>query len=92
MHILDKPLEIERLALLAIKMVDDSRRPMDELEPTFREVLPKAYRLLQLTEEFLAERDKEKEAAGLAYWSSPEGLARMAEIKGRFEGKERKKR
>jgi hypothetical protein len=83
MHILDKPLEIERLTLLAIQMVDDSRRPMEELEPAFTEALPKAYRLLQLTEEFLAEKDKEKEAADVAYWSSPEGLARLAEIKGR---------
>jgi hypothetical protein len=95
MHILDKPLEIERLALVAFQMLDDYSqplvsRPIEGPEQTFREALPKAYRLLQVTEEFLAEKDKEKETSALAYWSSPDGLARIAEIKGRFKDKTEK--
>lgn len=94
MHILDKPLEIERLAFLALAMLDNSQpllsRPIDHLEEAFKEALPRAYRLLELTEEFLSQKHQEKEAAGIAYWNSPEGRARMAEFKRRHKEKHEK--
>ena len=54
------------------------------LEKAFQDALPKVLRL-ELTEEFL----KQKEAERNAYWDMPEGKAkreaRMAEIKARYE-------
>jgi hypothetical protein len=57
-HTLDKSLELERLASLSLHMIDDKSqplvsRPLEGLESSFREALPKAYRLLQIAEEFL---------------------------------------
>jgi carbamoylphosphate synthase large subunit len=55
------------------------------LEKAFQEALPKALRLLELTEEFL----KQKEAERSAYWNTPERKAereaRWAEIRARYE-------
>jgi hypothetical protein len=56
------------------------------LEKAFQEALPKALRLLELTEEFL----KQKEAERSAYWNTPE---RKAEREARWaenQGKVRK--
>ena len=49
------------------------------------EALPKALRLVELTEEFLKQKDAERNA----YWDTPEGKAereaRWAQIKARYE-------
>jgi hypothetical protein len=88
-HILDKPLELERLASLTLHMIDDKSQPLvsrslEGLESSFREALPKAYRLLQVAEEFLEEKEVEKEAEGKRYWESPEGKKRREETIARF--------
>ena len=73
--------EIERLALVALQLIDAKQISEVALERAFREALPRALRLLELTEEFL----KQKEVERNAYWDTPEGKAkrekRWAEIK-----------
>jgi hypothetical protein len=88
-HTLDKPLELERLASFALQMIDDKSqqlvsRPLEGLESSFREALPKAYRLLQVAEEFLGEKEAEKAAEAKRYWESSEGKKRREEAIARF--------
>jgi hypothetical protein len=70
MHILENALEIERLALVALQLIDPKPGNGEDLEKEFRLALPKAYRLLQLTKEFLDEKEemenpgREKEVRG----------------------------
>lgn len=80
MHLLEKPLEIERLALLALQLVDDKSS-----EEQFQAALPKAYRLLQLTEEFLDEKERQANEAAEEWRQSPAGQAFLAERQVRFE-------
>jgi hypothetical protein len=84
MHILENALEIERLALVALQLIDPKPRNGDDLEKEFQLALPKAYRLLQLTKEFLDEKEEER----AAYWRTPEGKkkfeAMRAEVRKRF--------
>jgi hypothetical protein len=47
-HILEDTLEIERLVLVTIQLVQPPYS-----ETAFQEALPKAYRLIELTREFL---------------------------------------
>ena len=55
------------------------------LEKSFQDTLPKALRLVELTEEFLKQKDAERNA----YWDTPEGKKereeRWAQIKARYE-------
>jgi hypothetical protein len=85
MHMLEHVIEVERLALIALQLTNAARCPEVGLEKAFQEALPKALRLVELTEEFL----KQKQAERSAYWDTPEGKAerevRMAEIKARYE-------
>ena len=85
MHILEHTIEVERLALVAMQLMDATQRTGAWLEKSFQEALPRALRVVELTEEFL----KQKEAERNAYWDTPEGKAkreaRMAEIKARYE-------
>jgi hypothetical protein len=90
MHILEKPLETARLAAVALQLIDAKTCPPGALETAFKEALPQAYRLLQLTEQFLEQKEAEKEAAGVRYWASPEGLARLAEFRARYSAKDAK--
>ena len=85
MHILEHTIEVERLALIALQLTNAAQCPEGEWEKAFQDALPKALRLVELTEEFL----KQKEAERNAYWDTPEGKAkreaRMAEINARYE-------
>ena len=85
MHILEHTIEVERLALITLQLSNAAQCPEVGLEKAFQEALPKALRLVELTEEFL----KQKEAERRAYWDTPEGKAkreaRWAEIKARYE-------
>ena len=56
MHILEHVIEVERLALIALQLTDAAGCPEVGLEKAFQEALPKALRLLELTEEFLNKR------------------------------------
>ena len=89
MHKLEHVIEVERLALLALQLIDAPQRSEPALEKAFREALPRALRLVELTEEFL----KEKEAEGNAYWETPEGKAkreaRWAEFQARYKKRKR---
>jgi hypothetical protein len=84
MHILEHAIEVERLALITLQLSNAAQCPEVGLEKAFQEALPKALRLVELTEEFL----KQKEAERNAYWETPEGKkefeARRAEIKARY--------
>jgi hypothetical protein len=53
---------------------------------TFQEALPKALRLVELTEEFF----KQKEAERNAYWNTPEGKAKRETRWGGNQGNVRK--
>ena len=59
--------------------------PSAWLEKSFQDALPKALRLVELTEEFLKQKDAERNA----YWDTPEGKEereeRWAQIKARYE-------
>ncbi len=76
MHILENALEIERLALVALQLIDQKPGNGEDLEKEFQLALPKAYRLLQFTKEFL---DKKEEERG-AYWRTPEGPLAVAAL------------
>jgi hypothetical protein len=84
MHILEHAIEVERLALLALQLIERPQRSEPALEKSFREALPRALRLVELTEEFL----KQKEAERNAYWETPEGKAereaRLARFRARY--------
>ncbi|MGA7905036.1 MAG: hypothetical protein WCC08_21420 [Terrimicrobiaceae bacterium] len=84
MHILEHAIEVERLALLALQLIEGPQRSEPALEKSFREALPRALRLVELTEEFL----KQKEAERNAYWETPEGKAereaRLARFRARY--------
>ena len=67
MHILEHTVEVERLALIALQLTNAARCPEVGLEKAFQEVLPKALRLVELTEEFLKRKDAERNA----YWDTP---------------------
>ena len=87
-HILDRPLQIGTLASLALQMIDDKSQPLvsrdiDKLQEVYKEALPKAYALLETTKAFWQEKEKEKEAKKAEYVSSPEGLARIQEMRRR---------
>jgi hypothetical protein len=69
MHILENALEIERLALIALQLIDPKPGNGEDLEKKFELALPEAYRLLQLTKEFLDKKEEERDA----YWRTPEG-------------------
>jgi hypothetical protein len=56
------------------------------LEKAFQEALPKALRLVELTEEFF----KQKEAERNAYWNTPEGKAKRETRWGGNQGNVRK--
>jgi hypothetical protein len=61
MHMLENAIKIERLALVARQLIE--RKPADdlELEKALREALPRAFRLVQLTKEFLDKKDEESQ-------------------------------
>ena len=84
MHILEHTIEVERLALITLQLSNAAQCLEVGLEEAFQEALPKALRLVELTEEFL----KQKEAERNAYWHTPEGKAeretRWAEIKAKY--------
>ena len=85
MHVVEDAIKIERLALIALQLMDATHRTGAWLEKSFQEALPRALRLVELTEEFLKQKDAERNA----YWDTPEGKAkreaRWAEIKARYE-------
>ena len=62
MHILENALEIERLALVALQLIDQKPGNGEDLEKEFQLALSKAYRLLQLTKEFLDKKEEERGA------------------------------
>ena len=76
---------MERLALIALQLINVTQRSDAWLEKSFQEALPKALRLVELTEEFLKRKEVEKNA----YWDTPEGKAerekRWAQLKARYE-------
>jgi hypothetical protein len=49
MHMLENAIKIERLALVALQLIEPKPANDSELEKAFREALPRAFRLLQLT-------------------------------------------
>ena len=79
-HILEDTLEIERLVLVTIQLIDAKECSED----TLQEALPKAYRLIELIKAFLTEKQKEREAEAERYWKSEEGKKRRAEVEARF--------
>ena len=85
MHIIEDAIKVERLALIALQLIDATQRSDAWLEKSFQEALPRALRLVELTEEFLKQKDAERNA----YWDTPEGKAereeRWAQIKARYE-------
>jgi hypothetical protein len=82
-HLLDETLELQRLVLVALQLVAPEQRRTGgfPLERAFREVLPDAYRLVQLAKEFL----DQKEAEHQAFLNTPEQHAlrdaRIAEFR-----------
>ena len=64
MHILEHAIQVERLALIALQLTNAARCPEVELEKAFQEALPKALRLVELTEEFLKQEQAERNAYG----------------------------
>jgi hypothetical protein len=73
MHIIEDAIEVERLALIALQLIHPTQRTDAWLEKSFQEALPKALRLVELTEEFL----KQKEDERLAYWDTEEGKKKL---------------
>ena len=73
------------MALIALQLTNVTQRSDAWLEKSFQEALPKALRLVELTEEFLKRKEVEKNA----YWDTPEGKAkrekRWAQLKARYE-------
>ena len=73
------------MALIALQLTNATQCPDVGLEKSFQDTLPKALRLVELTEEFLKQKDAERNV----YWDTPEGKAkreaRWAEIKARYE-------
>ena len=85
MQIIEYAIKVERLALIALHLTNVTQRSDAWLEKSFQEALPKALRLVELTEEFLKQKDAERNA----YWDTPEGKAerekRWAQLKARYE-------
>ena len=85
MHIIEDAIKVERLALVALQLMDATQRTGAWLEKSFQEALPRALRVVELTEEFLKQKDAERNA----YWDTPEGKKereeRWAQIKARYE-------
>jgi phage-related protein len=52
-----------------LQIVDPKPGNEEDLEKDFQLALPRAYRLLQLTTEFLDKKEEEREA----FWRTPEG-------------------
>jgi hypothetical protein len=96
-HILEDVIETQSLTLITLQMLtvlghgqQPPRLPYQfSLENDFQEALPHAYRLIQLSKEFLKQKQAEKDAEAERYWASPEGQKRRAEIMGRFKEKEK---
>ena len=85
-HILEPTLEVERLVLVTIQLIQPPYS-----ETAFQEALPKAYRFIELTKEFLEQKEKEQEIENERYWNSEEGKKRKAEVERRFSSlRERK--
>ena len=57
MHIIEDAIKVERLALIALQLIDPTQRSDAWLEKSFQEALPKALRLVELTEEFLKRKE-----------------------------------
>jgi hypothetical protein len=53
MHVVEDAIKVERLALIALQLIDPTQRTDAWLEKSFQEALPKALRLVELTEEDL---------------------------------------
>lgn len=83
MHLLEKALEIERLALVTLQLIESKNTIA--MEFAFEAALPQAYRLLQLTEEFLNEKERQAEAATEEWRQSPEGQAILADRRAKFD-------
>jgi hypothetical protein len=64
MHVVEDAIKIERLALIALQLMDATHRTGAWLEKSFQEALPRVLRLVELTEEFLKQKDAERNA----YW------------------------
>jgi hypothetical protein len=68
-----------------LQIVDPKPGNEEDLEKDFQLALPRAYRLLQLTTEFLDKKEEEREA----FWRTPEGKkkfeAMRAEFRKRFD-------
>jgi hypothetical protein len=69
MHVVEDAIRVERLAFIALRLMDAPQRTGAWLEKSFQEALPKALRLVELTEEFLKQKEDEKNA----YWRTAEG-------------------
>ena len=67
-HILEEPLEIERLVLVTMQLIQPPYS-----ETAFQEALPKAYQLIELTKQFLKEKEEERQKEAERYWNSEEG-------------------
>ncbi len=85
MHIIEDAIKVKRLALIALQLIDPTRRSDEWLEKSSTEAVPKALRLVELTEEFLKRKDAERNAR----WGTPEGKAKRERAMGANQGKVR---
>ena len=74
---------IEQLTVVTLQLIEPKPRDQAVLEETFRTTLPTAFRLMELTRDFLDAKSEED----AAFWRSPEGQERAKRLAERWKKK-----